>query len=49
MKDNDIANLIKKARESLNAAKDLLKSGYPDFSAGRSYYAMFYAIEAVLR
>lgn len=48
MKDKVISDLIKKAKESLNAAKDLLKSGYPDFSASRSYYAMFYAVEAVL-
>ena len=36
MKDADISDLIKKAKESLNAAKDLLESGYPDFSASRS-------------
>ena len=42
MKDADISDVIKKAKESLNAAKDLLESGYPDFSASRSYYAMFY-------
>ena len=48
MKDADISDLIKKAKESLNAAKDLLESGYPDFSASRSYYAMFYTAEAML-
>lgn len=48
MKDKDISELIEKARQSLNAAKDLLKGGYLDFSASLSYYAMFYAAEAVL-
>lgn len=48
MRDADISDLIKKAKESLNAAKSLLESGYSDFSASRSYYAMFYAAEAVL-
>ena len=48
MKYKDISDLMKKANESLNAARDLLKGGYPDFSAGRSYYAMFYSVEDVL-
>ena len=48
MKDRDILDLIKKAKESLNAAKHLLENGYPDFSASRSYYAMFYTAEAIL-
>jgi uncharacterized protein (UPF0332 family) len=48
MKDKDISDLVKKAKESLEAARYLLKSGYPDFSAGRSYYAMFYTAEAML-
>jgi uncharacterized protein (UPF0332 family) len=48
MKDKDITELIKKARLSLSAARELLKGGYPDFSASRAYYAMFYATEAVL-
>lgn len=33
MKDADISDLMKKAKQSLNAAKSLLESGYPDFSA----------------
>jgi uncharacterized protein (UPF0332 family) len=48
MKDADISELIKKAKESLGAAEQLLKSGYTDFSASRSYYAMFYAVQALL-
>jgi uncharacterized protein (UPF0332 family) len=47
-KDKSIPDLMKKAKQSLNAAKDLLNKGYKDFSASRSYYAMFYAVEAVL-
>lgn len=48
MRDKEISDLIEKAKESLEAAKDLLRGGYPDFSASRSYYAMFYAAEAIL-
>lgn len=48
MKDPDISGLIKKASESLEAARLLLKSGYTDFSASRSYYAMFYTAQALL-
>lgn len=48
MKDKDISDLINKAKESLNAARHLLEGGYPDFSASRSYYAMFYSAEAML-
>lgn len=48
MKDADISDLIKKAKESLDAAKSLLESGFPDFSASRAYYAMFYTAQAIL-
>lgn len=48
MTDKDILGLIKKARESLTAARELLKLNYADFSASRAYYAMFYASEALL-
>lgn len=47
-KDKDISELIEKAKESLDAAKSLFKDEFYDFSTGRSYYAMFYATEAVL-
>ncbi len=46
--DRDISDLVKKARECIEAAKDLFRSGYYDFSSSRSYYAMFYVTEAVL-
>ncbi len=49
MKDEkDILELLTKARESLKAAEFLIEGQFYDFSAGRSYYAMFYATEAVL-
>jgi hypothetical protein len=32
-----------KADRAIRAAEALLESGVPDFSVGRSYYAMFYA------
>ncbi|MFO7898691.1 MAG: HEPN domain-containing protein [Planctomycetota bacterium] len=47
-KESTVALLLKKAWESLGAAEELLESGYPGFSAARSYYAMFYAAEAAL-
>jgi uncharacterized protein (UPF0332 family) len=46
--ENDILELLTKARESLKAAEMLFDGRFYDFSAGRSYYAMFYATEAVL-
>jgi uncharacterized protein (UPF0332 family) len=40
--------LLEKAHESLEVAESLLEEGHFGFSASRSYYAMFYATEAVL-
>jgi uncharacterized protein (UPF0332 family) len=40
--------LIEKSEQSISAAELLMKEGFFDFSAGRAYYAMFYAIEALL-
>ncbi|MCK4427774.1 MAG: HEPN domain-containing protein [candidate division Zixibacteria bacterium] len=40
--------LLEKANESLEVAKSLFEDGHYGFSASRSYYAMFYATEAVL-
>jgi len=48
MKDKDILDLLAKAKESVEASDSLLKDGFYDFSASRSYYAVFYAAEAVL-
>ena len=40
--------LLDKAGRALRAAENLLDHDDPDFSAGRSYYAMFYIAEALL-
>jgi uncharacterized protein (UPF0332 family) len=40
--------LLRKARESLEAAKLLAKEKYFDFAASRAYCAMFYTAEALL-
>jgi uncharacterized protein (UPF0332 family) len=43
-----VRELLDKAAQSIGAAELLLKDGYIDFSASRTYYAMFYAVEALL-
>lgn len=40
--------LLAKARESKQAAQVLRREGYLNFAASRAYYAMFYAVEALL-
>ncbi len=40
--------LLKKAHDSLYAAKVLEREGLYDFSASRPYYAMFSAVQALL-
>ena len=47
-KNQDLKDLLKKAEESLTAAEFLLEKQLYDFSAGRSYYSMFYLAEALL-
>ena len=44
----DLQALINKAKDSLGAAKNLVRDGYFDFAASRAYYAMFYVAEAML-
>ena len=39
---------LAKSAQSRDAALCLLKDDYVDFAASRAYYAMFYAIEALL-
>jgi uncharacterized protein (UPF0332 family) len=39
---------LEKASESIEAARLLLEMGFEDSAADRSYYAMFYAVEALL-
>ena len=41
-------DLLRKAGESLGAAKLMEKQGYHDFAASRAYYTMFYVAEALL-
>lgn len=40
--------LLAKATENLLASRELVRSGHPEIAVSRSYYAMFYAAEAVL-
>ena len=40
--------LLRKARESLDAGRMLLDGGFPGFAASRAYYAMFYVAQAFL-
>ena len=44
----EIKSLMERAKISINSAELLLKEGDSDSSVSRSYYAMFYATEAVL-
>lgn len=44
----EVSNLIRKARKSLGAARELFNSKYYDFSVSRAYYSMFYCVEALL-
>lgn len=43
-----VKELLGKASRSIDAAELLLKEGYIDFAASRSYYAYFYIAEALL-
>ncbi|HEY5572490.1 MAG TPA: HEPN domain-containing protein [Anaerolineales bacterium] len=40
--------LLEKASRAIQASEALLSSGFPEFSTGRAYYAMFYVAEALL-
>jgi uncharacterized protein (UPF0332 family) len=41
-------SFLNKAGRAIDAAQTLLKLGSIDFAAGRAYYAMFYAAQALL-
>lgn len=43
-----VCELLDKSGRSIDAAKLLFRDGYFDFAASRAYYAMFYAVEALL-
>lgn len=47
MNEKEVQELLDKARQSIAAVETLLKDGFYDFSASRSYYAMFYSVEAL--
>lgn len=40
--------LVQEAKESIEAARLLLRGGFADYAASRAYYAMFYVAEAML-
>lgn len=44
----DQEELLHKAQESIDAARLLLRGRFPAFAVSRAYYAMFYAIQALL-
>ena len=44
----DERELLVAAQDSLDAAKLLLREGYPGFAASRAYYAMFYVAQTFL-
>jgi len=44
----EIAANMARAEESIQAAKQLISTGYYDFAGSRAYYAAFYAATAVL-
>lgn len=47
-KNQDTLELLNKAKQSLLAAETLFEKELYDFSAGRSYYSMFYLAEIFL-
>jgi len=47
MNDNQ-EPLMQKAQQSLDAAQLLIQQSFYDFAVSRAYYAMFYAVEALL-
>lgn len=45
---SDEAQVIKKAKDNLDAAELLLDQGFVEIAASRAYYTMFYLAEALL-
>ena len=45
----EVKALIQKSKHAIKVAQDLLVKGYPSDSASKSYYAMFYASQALLK
>ncbi|MCI0343302.1 MAG: HEPN domain-containing protein [Planctomycetales bacterium] len=46
--DKEIESLLRKARRSLNVSRSLFDQHEYDFAVSRAYYAMHYAVEALL-
>jgi uncharacterized protein (UPF0332 family) len=46
--NEEAGKLLDKAARSIQAARTLIASGDSEFAAGRAYYGMFYAAEALL-
>jgi uncharacterized protein (UPF0332 family) len=46
--EQEIVANIERAEQSIAAAKELARSGFPDFAASRAYYGAFYASTAAL-
>jgi uncharacterized protein (UPF0332 family) len=44
----EIQKLIQKSEHALKAAENLMKEDYPSDAASKAYYAMFYAVRALL-
>ena len=45
----EVAKLIEKADHALEVAQELFKNGYRADAASKTYYAMFYAAQALLK
>ena len=46
--EQEIDANLNRAKEAIDAARSLLRDGYPDFAASRAYYSTFYAATALL-
>ena len=45
----EVRGLVNKSKHAIKVAQDLLAQGYPSDSASKSYYAIFYAAQALLK
>ena len=45
----EIRGLLNKSTHAIKVAQELLAQGYPSDSASKSYYAIFYAAQALLK
>lgn len=45
----EVLGLIAKSKHAIKVAQNLLAQGYPSDSASKSYYAIFYASQALLK